>query len=125
MRYSAERYTLLAASIFALTARDLGRVDAVFDRAALVALDPADRIAYADQMRSVVPSGAKTLLLTFDYEQSQMDGPPFAVSPDEVGRLFREGFAVEHLETRDAMEPRFRQRGLSTLTESAFSLTRQ
>ena len=28
------------------------------------------------------------LLITLDYDQAQMDGPPFAVLDDEVQRLF-------------------------------------
>ncbi len=75
-------------------------------------------------MRSVLTPGVKTLLVTFDYDQAEMNGPPFAVSNDEVRLLFGDGFEVEHLETRDALDERFRTRGLEAMLESAFSLTR-
>ena len=123
-RYHADRYTLFAADFFAVTEDHVGRVDAVFDRAALVALEPAVRIRYADQMRSHLRAGVKMLLITFDYDQSKMNGPPFAVSDGEVHRLFADSFAIKHLETRSVLEERFRERGVSTMTESAFALTR-
>ncbi len=125
VRYTADKYTLFAADFFAVTNEHVGAVDAVFDRAALVALDAETRMKYASHMQALVPTGAKVLLVTFDYDQSQMDGPPFAVSNGEVDRLFREGFIVEHLETRDVLDERFRERGLAAMTESAFELTRR
>lgn len=124
VRYSADKYTLFVSDFFAMTNEQLGVIDAVFDRAALVALDAQTRVKYANHVQSLVPAGAKTLLVTFDYDQTQMDGPPFAVSSDEVDRLFRGAFAIEHLETRDVLEPVFRARGLRAMTESAFALTR-
>jgi thiopurine S-methyltransferase len=123
-RYRAGHYTLFAADLFSLTEEHLDPIDAVYDRASVVALDRATRSRYADHMRSVLTPGVKTLLVTFDYDQAEMNGPPFAVSNDEVRLLFGDGFEVEHLETRDALDERFRTRGLEAMLESAFSLTR-
>lgn len=124
LRYRAGPYALLAADIFSLDGDDLGPLDGVFDRAALVALDADARRRYADQLRSVLSDGARSLLVTFDYDQEAMDGPPFAVSLDEVEQLFGEGFAIEHLATRDVLDDDFRARGLHSLRESAVLLTR-
>lgn len=123
IRYSAGNYTLFAADFFSLTEEHLGPIDAVFDRASLVALDRAARIRYANHLRSLLPEEARTLLVTFNYDQTEMSGPPFAVSPEEVHRLFQDGFEVEHLETRDALSDLFRTRGLTAMRESAFRLT--
>lgn len=123
-RYSAGNYTLFASDFFSLTSEHLGPIDAVFDRAALVALDPETKIRYANRLRSLLPAGARTLLVTLDYDQRQMSGPPFAVSPEEVRRLFEDGFELSHLETRDVLDDAFRGRGLSALLESAFELIR-
>lgn len=122
--YRAHKYIVFATDFFTVTNEHVGEIDAIFDRASLVALDPEARVDYVDHLRSLVPAGAMTLLITFDYEQSEMNGPPFAVSDNEVERLFRDGFAIEHLETRDALNERFRARGLRAMTESAFALTR-
>jgi len=125
MRYDASCYTLFAADMFRVTELDTGPIDAVFDRAALVALDAGTRVRYAGHLCRLLPVGARMLLITFDYDQSQMGGPPFAVPAAEVEHLFGEGFAVEHLETRDALGAQFRDRGVTEFTESAFALTRR
>lgn len=65
----------------------LGGADAVYDRAALIAM-PADmRPAYARQMLSLVPR-APQLLITLEYDQSRLDGPPFSVDGGELRRLY-------------------------------------
>ena len=122
--HAARNYQLFVSDFFAMTTDDIGTVDSVFDRASLVALEEDDRLRYADHLRSLVPLDAKMLLITLDYDQAEMSGPPFAVPDEEVERLFTDGFAIEHLETRDALNPMFRARGLGAMTETAFALTR-
>jgi thiopurine S-methyltransferase len=123
-RYRAENYELVAADFFRVTNEHTGPIDAVFDRASLVALDGETRIRYAEHVRSLLSARAKVLLVTFDYDQTEMYGPPFAVSDEEVGQLFADGFEIEHLQTRDALSDMFRDRGVTRFTESAFALTR-
>ena len=48
-------------------------------------------------------AGCKMLLLTMDYPQEQMAGPPFAVAEPEVQALFARDFSVRLLTTRDAL----------------------
>lgn len=81
--YSAEHLDLYVGDIFALSAVVLGTVDAIYDRAALVALPSAMRTRYAQHLRKI-SQGAKQLLACFEYEQALLPGPPFAVSEDEV-----------------------------------------
>ncbi len=124
-RFSGGKYVLFAADFFGVQPADIGPVDAVFDRAALVALDGPTRVRYADHLAALVEPGATMLLVTLDYDQSMMGGPPFAVSSDEVQRLFSAGFDVEHLETRGALDGDFQSRGLTSMTQSAHRLTRR
>jgi thiopurine S-methyltransferase len=86
-RHSAPGIDIFEGDIFALTPETLGPVDAVFDRAALVALPPAMRARYASHMATLT-ARAPQLLVTFDYDQSLTEGPPFSVSDDEVARLY-------------------------------------
>ena len=125
LRYEAGPYTLFASDFFAIGTGDVGRIDKAFDRAALIALDPETRVRYAEQMGALLPAGAVTLLITFDYDQSQMSGPPFAVAPAEVEEIFAAGFEVERLETREVEENHFRSVGVTEMRESAFKLTRR
>jgi len=66
------------------------------------------------------------LLLTMDYPQEQMSGPPFAVPESEVRELFAPAFSVTLLAARVdlAIEPRYQQRGLRSRTECVYLLQR-
>ena len=86
-RLSAPRLTLYQGDVLALTPAILGPVDAVFDRAALVALPDEMRSGYAAHLTTLA-GPARQLLITFDYDQSKMDGPPFAVSASEVATRY-------------------------------------
>lgn len=86
-RWSAPGIDVFVGDIFALSATVLGGIDAVYDRAALIALPPGMRERYAAHME-VLSGGAPQLLITLDYDQSRMAGPPFAVGDGEVRRLY-------------------------------------
>ena len=98
--WQAQKIDMFVGDIFDLDAMQLGSVAAVLDRAALVAL-PADlRRKYAVYV-SVITEKAPQLLITFDYDQSAMDGPPFSVPEEEVRALYGETYQVFELETID------------------------
>ena len=120
--WHAEGYQLYVGDFFDLSARQLVEVRAVYDRAALIALPPPLRVRYAQQLCALLPAGCNMLLLTMDYPQEQMAGPPFAVAEPEVRALFAVDFSVSLLATRDALleEPRFQQRGLQGLHVQAY-----
>jgi len=82
-RYSAPGLDVLVGDFFALTREQLGPVDAVYDRAALVALPDAMRRDYAAQLLAL-SAQAPQLLICFEYEQSLLAGPPFAVHEAEL-----------------------------------------
>ncbi|HKB59081.1 MAG TPA: thiopurine S-methyltransferase [Gallionellaceae bacterium] len=123
----AEGIRILCGDFFNMTRADLDGAATVYDRASLVALPPEMRQRYAQHMLHILPAGARTLLVTFEYDQSKMSGPPFAVTPDEVHALYREGAEVELLERADvlAQNERFKARGLNALHENIFMLTRK
>lgn len=123
----AGEITLLQGDYFDLRPADLREVTAVYDRAALIALPPALRARYATHMASLLPSGVPVLLVTLDYDQREMEGPPFAVDAAEVERLFAADFHVEALDALDILSenPRFRARGLTRLVEQVHRLRRR
>lgn len=125
--YQADDITLLCGDFFDLTAEDIGDITAVYDRASLIALPPEMRPSYADHLTSLLSADTKVLLITMEYPQEQMQGPPFAVQESEVHELYDKHFEVEHLESIDILEdnPRFKERGLSELMERTFLLTRK
>ena len=115
--------TVFQGDVFALTAGDLGDVAMVYDRAALVALPAAMRERYAAHLASVTAS-APQLLITFEYDQDRMDGPPFAVPAEEVKRLYGSSHALDCLSRKDVIDnqPAFRERGLDRFEEIAWRL---
>lgn len=86
-RYSAENIDLFAGDFFELSGERLGPVDAVYDRAALVALPEEMRIRYAAHLKAIT-GRAPQFLVTYRYDQSQLDGPPFSISAEEVERHY-------------------------------------
>lgn len=88
-RLKSNRLTIWIGDFFALTADDLGAVDAVYDRAALVALSAKLRTAYAPHLVALSAS-APQLVITYVYDQSLMDDPPFSV-PETTVRTLYEG----------------------------------
>ncbi|MBZ0235874.1 MAG: thiopurine S-methyltransferase [Deltaproteobacteria bacterium] len=85
--YTAGAITILAGDWFATDAALVGPIDAVYDRAALIAMPPELRPRYAAHQRALA-AAAPVLLVTLEYPQELMDGPPFAVPEDEVRGLY-------------------------------------
>jgi thiopurine S-methyltransferase len=96
-RWSGPAIDIFVGDVMAVTAEMLGEVDSVFDRAALVALPAGMRADYAGHVTGI-SGGAPQLLITFDYDQEQIGGPPFAVSAAEVERLYAGRYSLTCLE---------------------------
>ena len=116
--------TVFQGDVFALTAGDLGDVAMVYDRAALVALPAAMRERYAAHLATVT-ARAPQLLITFEYDQNRMDGPPFSVTAEDVKRLYGSSHVLECLSRKDVIDnqPASRERGLGRFEEIAWRLT--
>lgn len=97
--YSGENIEIFVGDIFALKAEMLGAVDAILDRAALIALPEAVRAAYAGHL-VVLCNAAPQLLVCLEYDQDLIDGPPFSVGADEVHRHYAGAYEISGLENR-------------------------
>lgn len=102
-RYSAENIDVLVGDIFDVTADLLGPVDAVYDRAALVALPAPARARYAEHLARIT-GAAPQLLICFEYDQKLMDGPPFSIDPEMVRDYYARYYELELLERREISE---------------------
>ncbi len=107
-----------------MSASRLKGVRGIYDRASFIAFDDLGRERYARFVCDRMPSGAKLLLLTLEYPQDIMSGPPFSVGEAEVRQRFEGRYRVDLLETRDIIEkqPHFQAKGLPTLLAHAFLL---
>jgi len=123
-RWEADGITLLRGDFFELTAEDMQDVAGVYDRASLIALPQEMRERYVAKLDTILPPQVETLLVAMEYRQSEMPGPPFSVSENELRSLYERRCFVEHLCTKDILDenPRFRARGLTRLVEMVFHI---
>lgn len=127
IRHTAGPYTILEGDALALTPAQTGPIEAVYDRAALVALPPEMRAAYAASLARLAPPGAQVLLVAFEYPQEMKGGPPFSVTAEEIRELFEMAFTVREVERLDilAENPKFAEIGIPALHETAVVLRRR
>jgi len=96
-------------------------VDIIYDRASLVALPSDMRVAYVERLKSLLNPGGRILLVTLDYNQEEMSGPPFSIPRAEVEALF-EGYNITQLNCDVAGEdhPKIAKKGLSRFSEEVY-----
>lgn len=95
-RMSADGIDIYVGDIFDLTQDTLGPVDATYDRAALIAL-PADmRVQYAAHLTAITAK-APQLVITLQYDQGVINGPPFSVIEDELRSLYSASYTLTRL----------------------------
>ena len=97
--YSAENIDLFAGDIFDLSGKRLGPVDAIYDRAALVALPAEMRKRYAAHLTEITDQ-APQLLICYEYDQSLMEGPPFSIDAEEVNSLYGDRYHLDLMATQ-------------------------
>lgn len=100
--YTATDIDIFVGDIFNLTQKMLGSVDGVFDRAALVALPETMRIQYTKHVADITDN-APQLLITYEYDQKLMEGPPFSISNEEVSRHYKGGYEIAPLASVEVM----------------------
>jgi thiopurine S-methyltransferase len=101
-------------------------VDVIFDRAALVALDPACRQRYVDGLHRLLKPGGHLLLIAFAYDQSRIAGPPWSVDADTIESLLGDRFSIETIAVRsEEGNPRFQEAGVTEMEERCCWLTRK
>lgn len=99
--YRSEALELYLGDIFELEPEQLGPVDAIYDRAALVALPEALRLHYSEHLTRITDS-APQLLVTFEYDQTVIDGPPFSVNNEEVLQHYGSQYTPMLLHSQEA-----------------------
>ena len=125
--YIAGDIEIIRADIFGLDQSLLAECGAIYDRAALIALPPPTRERYAREVYDRLPAGSRGLLITLEYPQHEMQGPPFSVEEHEVRRLFGEQWDVDLLERRDILDsqPTFSGQGVTALNTAVYALERR
>lgn len=125
-RFASGAIEIFCGDFFALDHRHVGDIAAVYDRAALIAL-PADmRARYVAHLATLVAPAGRGMLVTLAYDDTQMQGPPFSVPPDEVTALLGDTWQIEQLAHDDVLHefPHLQDAGLQQLDEYVFRLER-
>lgn len=125
--HGAGSIEVICGDVFGLDAEILSTCSGVFDRAALVALPPDLRLRYAGTVYAKLPAGCRGLLITFEYAQGDMSGPPFSVPEAEVQALYGQAWNVSVLSRQDtlAQHPGFAATGLKALETVAYRLAKR
>ncbi|XP_055451140.1 thiopurine S-methyltransferase isoform X2 [Psammomys obesus] len=120
---SSGNISLYCCNIFDLPRANIGKFDRIWDRGALVAINPGDRDRYADFMLSTLRKGFHYLVAVLSYDPTKHAGPPFYVSDAELKRLFGTKCSICCLEEADAFEERHKAWGIDYIFEKLYLLT--
>jgi thiopurine S-methyltransferase len=122
--YKSEKITVFSGDLFNLTKEMLGRVDGVFDRAALVAL-PADLLRkYVSFLSHLLEPEVPIFLIAGTYDQQETDGPPFSVDENEVGALYGGQFTIKKLHSylEESLPAHLHKKGLTKYQVDVYHL---
>jgi len=117
LRSSSPRITLVCCDYFDFSGKPF---DALYDRASLIALPRKVRPEYVRHTKSLLKSGATQLLITLEYDQLRVDGPPYSVLADEVADYWSDLRWISGHNVIDDLPPKFREAGLTEVTESVW-----
>ena len=110
---------------FALKKLQIGQFNAIYDRASIVAIELTHRKRYVDYLMNLLTEDGIILLITLEYDQNQMQGPPYSVPFSEVRELFSNYGNLKLLETCDIMDDRLRKKGLDRILERVIKITKK
>ena len=125
--YCGQGICIYCGDFFQLNALHLAEVVAVYDRASLIALPLDLRGKYVVHLYSIISSGCRVLLLTLNYPQSQISGPPFAVNQKEVLSLYKDGFECRQLSCFNDIEnePKFQRANVDFIEKATYCLRKK
>lgn len=123
--YRSPSIELWEGDFLKLPLKEIPALDLVYDKASIVALPPAMRKKYAQKLLQLCEKDTQILLQTFEYNQDEMNGPPFSVDEKEINHHFGERFELRLLHEQSKLEElsKFQRRGLTSyLKERVFHL---
>ena len=125
--YLHNNLVLLQGDIFQMSSKYLEDhpIQAIFDRASLIALPDKLRKNYVALLRSLGSSNTKLLLVTLAYEEGMISGPPHSIPENKIFELFAFATNIELLEKQDILpeSPNFQKAGLRWAYEAVYLIT--
>lgn len=119
--FQSPHITIFSGDFFLLNNTMLGTVNAVYDRAALIALPLDRRKKYVEHLKNLIQPATPMLLITTEYPQGEMPGPPFSVGEEDVHALF-EGSITHQLYNKPikSLPEHLMRKGLVKANEQAY-----
>jgi len=94
--YESENIILWCGDFFKLPQDVWNKVTGIYDRAALVALPEDIRQQYAAEIIKRSAKPLEILLISFEYPQGSIKGPPFSVPEVEIRKIY-ESFEIQKI----------------------------
>jgi len=91
---------IFVGDIFNLDIKMLGNIDAIYDRAALVALEKETRIKYTQHLKNI-SSHAPQILICCEYDQSLMNSTPYCINENEIKEHYENDYNIKLLERKN------------------------
>tara|TARA_B100000686_G_scaffold181900_1_gene188913 strand:- start:105 stop:749 length:645 start_codon:yes stop_codon:yes gene_type:complete len=123
-KFSSKSIDIYLGDFFDLNPERTSSFKAIYDRASVVAIGEPERRKYVDHLISFLDPAGRILLITLEYNQNQIEGPPYSVSAEEIESLFAPLGSLKLLETCDILDDRFRNKGLTYLLEHVFLIVK-
>ena len=124
-KFSSKSIDIYLGDFFDLNPEQTSSFKAIYDRASIVAIEKPERREYVDHLISFLDPAGRILLITLEYNQNQMEGPPYSVPAEETESLFAPWGSLKLLETCDILDDRFRNKGLTHLLEHVFLIEKK
>jgi thiopurine S-methyltransferase len=102
--YQGKNIDIYCGDFFRLKKNYLNGASCVYDRAALIALNPDLQKKYVRHLKDILPNSSKILLLTMFYPQNEMEGPPYSVSDGSVEDLFSDSKEIKKISSVNEKE---------------------
>ncbi|MBL4607481.1 MAG: thiopurine S-methyltransferase [Pseudomonadales bacterium] len=124
--YTSDQLALWCGNIFSFPESELESIQAVYDRGALVALPFGMRKSYMEKLLNGLSGSESWLLVTFEYDESLMQGPPFSIPKSEVQQYF-EGYEVCLVDKKEMIHsvPKAKKLGLSSIVQCVYVIAQK
>lgn len=125
--YIGEQCVIYCGDFFALNQTLVGKIDLVYDRAALIALPASMREQYVAKVGELSNLATQKLLIVIDYLATEYTKPPFAINDEMVAKLYEQNYTLRKLKT--IIDPtevgsRLNNEGIKDVHESVFLLNK-
>lgn len=114
--YKSASFELWQGDFFKLPGDKTPDLDLIYDKASFVALPQEMRGQYVQKILELCGKNTHILLQTFEYNQKEMNGPPFSIPENEINKIFRDQFDIHLLREQSKLDEvsKFQRRGLSS-----------